>query len=302
MSDNPFSNLEMPPVFGPITGNPLQKYYRIPGLHVKLPTKGVFMPPGSIEFSPAGDIPVFPMAAKDELLLKSPDALMSGAALEELIKSCVPAIKLPRLVSTADMDVLLLAIRAATYGDTMDLHATCPKCKTENEFTCLLPALLATMKTLDSDTTVRLNKDLLIHVRPYNLNNATVMAIASYEEARKLQSLEEQNPKPDSMTLNKEVTKSIQRINKLNLRMISDCIVKIEMPDQVVTDARAIDEFINNVAKPWVEKIDKKLKAINIKGIDKTVNIKCSNKECGHEWKTEVDFNPSNFFDAASST
>ena len=81
----------------------LKKYYRMPGVHIRLPTNGAFMPPGSVEFTMSGDIPVYPMRGADELLLKSPDALMSGYAIEELLKSCVPAIQFPRLVSSPDL-------------------------------------------------------------------------------------------------------------------------------------------------------------------------------------------------------
>jgi hypothetical protein len=129
------------------SGGVLSKYYRyrVPGPHIKLATRGVFFPPNAIEMTLAGDIPVFPMVSADEMLLKSPDALMSGLALEKLFESCVPAIKTPRLISAPDIDVLLLAIRVATYGNKMALAANCPACKHENSFDCDLPSLLATM-------------------------------------------------------------------------------------------------------------------------------------------------------------
>jgi len=281
-----------------IVPNPLEQYYRVPGVHVKLPTRGLFMPPGTIEFSMTGDLSVKPMAAKDELHLKSPDMLMSGVALEKLIESCVPSIRAPRLVSTQDLDVILLAIRAATYGDVMKLDVTCPKCETISEIECNLPALLATMKQVE-DNSVRINDEIVAYVRPYNIDNATRMAMASYDEARRLQNLE--NSELTSTERNKEIQKSMDKINKMNLEMLSDCIMKIVVPGAEVTDRMAIYAFICNVAKPWVEKIDKKLKEVNSIGIDKSLRVKCSKETCGHEWTTEVEFNPSTFFDAASS-
>ena len=101
--------------------NPLTKYFRIPGVHIKLPTHGAFMPTGSVAFTMNDEVPVYPMRGMDELLLKSPDALMNGYAIEKLIESCVPAIKFPRLISSPDLDVILMAIRAATYGETITL-------------------------------------------------------------------------------------------------------------------------------------------------------------------------------------
>jgi len=280
--------------------NPLAKYFRLPGLHVKLPTRGAFMPPGTITLTANGDIPIFPMAAKDELLLKSPDALMSGYALEKLIESCAPSIRTPRLVSTQDLDVLLLAIRAATYGENMSLDAICPKCSRTNEIICNLPALLATMQFVDTDNMVRLSHDVVAYIRPYNLHNASMLALASYEETRKIQALEQQEPKATLMEKNKVITQSMERINKLNLDMLADCILQIVVPGSNVSDKKAISEFVGNVPKPWIETIDKGLREINKKGIDKTLHVTCDDKDCNHSWQTEVEFNPSNFFDAAS--
>ena len=285
----------------PQPANPLAKYFRIPGVHVKIPSQGAFMPAGSISFTPAGDIPVYPMAARDELLLKSPDALMSGYALEKLIESCVPAILTPRLITTQDLDVLLLAIRVATYGETMNLDATCPKCESVTQIRCHLPGLLATMKFVDPDNAVRLSDEVMAYVRPYNLVNATTVALASYEEARKLRALDEQEPAATTMVRNTAISQSMDRINNLNLAMLGDCILKIVVPGAEVADHRAIAEFVGNVPKPWIETIDAKLRAINQGSIDKSLHVVCQNEECKHEWDTEVELNPSNFFDADSS-
>ena len=282
---------------GPLAdGNPLAAYYRVPGLHIILPTGGAFLPPGSIDLTMNGDIPVWPMRAADEMLLKSPDALMSGYAIEMLIKSCVPAIKLPRLISSPDLDVILLAIRAATYGDDMSLNVDCPKCQNQNEFNCHLPSLMATMKGVPPENTLRLSDEVVAYVRPYNVANATKIALASYEEARRLKGMEDQMQ--DNAMRAVEVNKSIDRLNRLNLEVLADCVIKVVVPGTEVTDRSAIMDFVANVPKPWVEKIDRKLKKINQLGIDKKLSVKCSNKECGHQWKTELEFDPSSFFDA----
>jgi hypothetical protein len=75
--------------------NPLSSFYRQPKIYVKLPSKGEFYPPGSLDVSANGEYPVYAMTAKDELLFKTPDALLSGQSTVELIKSCIPAITNP---------------------------------------------------------------------------------------------------------------------------------------------------------------------------------------------------------------
>ena len=72
----------------------LEKYYRQPQLHISLPSKGKWWPPGSIEFSANNELPVMPMTAKDEIAMKQPDALMNGQATVDVVQSCIPGIKM----------------------------------------------------------------------------------------------------------------------------------------------------------------------------------------------------------------
>ena len=77
------------------TNNPLGQYFRKPGLNVGLPSKGKFYknPP---KLTVDGEIAVFPMTAKDELLVKNADSLLNGDAIVQLIRSCVPDIADPQ--------------------------------------------------------------------------------------------------------------------------------------------------------------------------------------------------------------
>ncbi|MFP5432712.1 MAG: hypothetical protein ACLGIM_06280, partial [Alphaproteobacteria bacterium] len=235
----------------------------------------------------------------DELLLKNPDALMSGYALEKLIESCVPAIKLPRQISAPDLDVILLAIRAATYGENMPLTVQCPHCEEENEFECHIPNVLGTMKSIPTENAVHLGDEVIVYVRPHTLDLATRMALASYEETRKLQALDLESEKMSAEERTKHLSKTMERVSRLNLEMLSFCCVQVVAPGAVVTDRAAIAEFVMNIPKPWVEKIDAKVKELNQGGIDRKIAVSCH--ACSHEWQTEVEFDPANFFDGGSS-
>lgn len=278
-------------------GSVLSKYYRIPGPHVKLATNGAFLPRNAIQMTQSGDIPVLPMRAADEMLLKSPDALMSGLALERLFESCVPAIKTPRLISTPDIDVLLLAIRVATYGNKMELSVNCPHCNTENAFDCDLPSLLQTMKFTDTDGSVRLSDEVVTYVRPYNLDNATRLALVAFEETRRLQALDNENL--DGKQRADEVNTTMERINQENKRVLADCVYKIVVEEGEVSNKQEIYDFITNIPKSWSEKINDKIKKLNDSGIDKKIHADCSS--CGKEWHSEVEFDPANFFEKPSS-
>jgi len=293
MSSQPFRGDGLDPSPA-ITTNPLAKYFRVPGVHVHLPTNGVFMPPGSIEFTLNGDLPIYPMRAADELLLKSPDALMSGYALEKLIESCVPSIKAPRFVSSPDLDVILLAIRAATYGDIIETSSICPSCGTENHVRSGLPHLIGNMTSIEPENPVRLSDEVVAYLRPYNLANATQLGITSFEEMRKVQAAENVG----SDTRRKQINESMEQISQLTISMLADCILKIVIPEGIVSDPRMIREFINNVSKEWTDRLQVKLEEINARGIRKTFDVLC--EKCGHEWQSQIEFDPASFFAAAS--
>lgn len=274
--------------------NPLTKYMRMPGLHIKLPTNGVFLPPGAIEFTMNGDVPIYPMRSADELLLKSPDALMSGYAIEELIKSCVPAIKTPRLISSPDLDALLMAIWAATNGEVITYKPTCPSCAAKNEVQRNLSYLMSTMQFIDKDNPVRLSDDVIVYLRPYNMGNATRLNLVSFEEARRLQAYEASPVSERTEHFNQ----SMQRIIDITMELMADSVLKVVTPDGEVTDHDFIQGFINDISKPWTDKLRQKLDELNKKGITKSYEVTCAS--CGHEWEAEIEFDPATFFGASS--
>lgn len=274
--------------------NPLAQYFRIPGLHVPLPTAGAFLPPGSFHPNPDGTVPVLPMRAADEYLLKNPDALLSGFAIQKLIESCVPAITRTELISTPDLDVLLLAIRAATYGDKMDVQAVCPKCGSENEFHAHLPSLMANIKPIPPENPVRLSDDIVAYIRPHTFANATRIAVATFDEARHLQNIQ------DPEERNRQGQIAMEKITMLQQQVLAACIIKIVTPTTEVTDPNYIGEFMSNVSRVWIAEIEKKLSEMGDLGMDKKVGVRCQNVACKHEWETEIEFDPSNFFDLGS--
>jgi len=273
------------------SNNPLAGYFRVPGLNVPLPTRGAFFPKGDFEPTLAGDVPVYPMKAADEILLRSPDALMSGYAIEKLLSSCVPSIHNPRLISTPDLDVLLLAIRAATYGDVMEIEVVCPECKHDNAFDCHLPSLMSKITFIDPINEVRLSDEVIVRLRPYNLATATKVAMTSFNEQRTLQSIEQGG---DEEALKTARNETFSRLTQLNLEAVSDCIISVSIPDAKVTDSANILEFLSNTGQAWVKKIEDALEKINMAGIDKKVDVVCT--KCNHTWKPEIEFDPTSFF------
>ena len=122
--------------------NPLKKYYRQPKQFVRLPSNYKYYKPGTIQIPESGEVAVFPMTAKDELLFKTPDALLNGEATVRVIQSCIPAITNAWEMPALDIDTCLVAIRMATYGTKMQVKVFVPKTKIEKDMELDLQAAL----------------------------------------------------------------------------------------------------------------------------------------------------------------
>ena len=61
-----------------VDGNPLAQYFRHPKAQIELPTLGNFWPEGSLELKEGKYLDIMPMTARDEIMMKSPEGLLSG--------------------------------------------------------------------------------------------------------------------------------------------------------------------------------------------------------------------------------
>ena len=122
--------------------NPLLKHFRQPKLFIRLPSNGEFYPKGSIEITENNEYPVLAMTAKDELMIKTPDALLNGQSTVSVIQSCIPKIKNAWNVPSIDIDAILIAIRIATYGENMDMSINVPGIEEEKTYSLDLRILL----------------------------------------------------------------------------------------------------------------------------------------------------------------
>ena len=96
--------------------NPLLGLMRKAKLNIQLPSKGKFWGESSIILNSNNEYEVYSMTAKDELLLKNPNTMGSGRAIATVIQSCIPSIKNALDAPSIDIDLILIAIRIATYG------------------------------------------------------------------------------------------------------------------------------------------------------------------------------------------
>jgi hypothetical protein len=69
--------------------NPLQQYFRQPKIFINLPSQGIYSKEGSIQ-GEVNNMPVYGMTGMDEIIVKTPDALLSGESTVKVVQSCCP--------------------------------------------------------------------------------------------------------------------------------------------------------------------------------------------------------------------
>jgi hypothetical protein len=285
------------------TPNPLSEYFRSPKLYVKLPTGGKFYTPDIVEYPESGELPVFPMTAKDELIMKNPDALLNGEAVSQLILSCVPNVKNVREMISNDIDVLLVAVQGATHGDDIEVTAPCPSCDNAITGIASVEGAIESMIELEEVYKVDAAPDLQIGIKPFKYKNTIKAGIASFQSSRSLQVLGEL---PDDMDKLKVFNESFMKMADMNYQLIVDAVHSVTIGKgkdaQNITDREHIKEFLDNCEATIGKAVETAVTEVNKIGIQKTMMFLCEECEVEkgpNEFEAGINFDPVNFFTAS---
>ena len=282
---------------GQNTNNPLQKYFRQPKLHVRLPSGGKYYPPGTLDLPESGEVAIYPLTAKDELLLKTPDSLMNGTATADVIKSCVPQIKNPWYMPSLDVDALIIAIRIATYGPEMTLTVKVPNTGDEKDFTVDLNNLVEPLMSAKYDAVIQLDK-MKITLRPLMYSEFTKDAIRSFEEQRVYNLLNDDTvPAEEKM---ERFRAAFNRLTDLTVETVAKSIAQVEVEDQVVSEPKHILEFMQNTSKEFyttiLNHISEQRDKFAVKPFIANTTKEEQEKGAPETFEVPITFDQSNFF------
>jgi hypothetical protein len=271
--------------------NPLANYFRQPKLYLRLPSHGDFYPEGSLDRSEIDEYPVYAMTAKDELMFKTPDALMNGQATVEVIKSCIPSIRNPWQMPSIDLDACLIAIRLATFGEKLEVTATCPSCSHINDYVLNLVSYLEKTTNFKYESNIPVG-DLVINIRPYSYKELNRTALKTLEQQKIFQIVNDENM-PDEEKIER-FGESFVKLTELTVDAVVGCISSIDTPEGSVDDPMMIKEFMENTSSEVFTKVSN-----HISDLKETMNlsiqdVECS--ECQHHWTVDVSMDQTNFF------
>ena len=238
--------------------NPLSGYMRQPKIYIKLPSGGAHWPRNSLDIPETGDLAVYSMTAKDEITFKTPDALLNGQAVVDVIQSCIPAIKDAWKCPNMDLDTLLIAIRLASYGEMMEITHTVPGTKEQVTHNVDLRLLLDQLSSVGLwEDSVELGNELTCFVRPLNYKDITASSLRTFESQRMMQSVTDETVSEEQRI--KILNQTFDSIADINFELIINSIMAVQTADTIVEDKTFIREFLQNSDKTIFEKIQNHL-------------------------------------------
>jgi len=278
--------------------NPLNKYFRQASIYIALPS-GIDYPPEVVSPSKTGEIGVMPMTARDEIKFKTPDALMNGQGIVDVIQSCVPDIKDAWQVKSYDLDTILIAIRIATYGETMDINFNVPGTKETASHTVNLPALLDQIRLSKVEDSFVMADGLKVTVNPLTYKDMTTTSMQTFQQS-KMYSTVQGSEMPDEEK-QKRFNEAFKTLTELNASLLQKNIRSMTMTDGTeITDAAHIKEFMDKANTKLVKEIEDKLTALRAQGAVKPLKLKATEAQIKSgapaNYEVPVTFDSANFF------
>jgi hypothetical protein len=278
--------------------NPLNKYFRQASIYVKLPS-GTDYPQDVVAKSETGEIGIMPMTAKDEIRFKTPDALMNGQGVVDAIQSCVPDIKDAWQVKSYDLDTILVAMRIATYGETMEINFNVPGTNENVSHTVNLPSILDQLNTTKVDSEIELKDGLKITVRPLTYKDMTSTSLQTFQQQKMYSAVQDSQLSDEDKAT--RFNEAFKKLTELNASILLKNIEHVTMTDGTkISDAMHIKEFIENANATLIKEIEGKLMDIRSQGAVKPLKLKATEdqikKGAPATYEVPVTFDTSNFF------
>jgi hypothetical protein len=274
--------------------NPLQKYFRQPKFYISLPSKGAYTTPGTVN----GDVtklPIYGMTGVDEIIVKTPDALLSGESTVSVIQSCCPAIKDAWQIPVLDTDIILTAIKIASYGNNMPVTHICEneECGEDNDYDIDLTKVIDHFNECQYINKVVVG-DLTIKLKPLSYKQFSEIGIENFKLQQRLSHVTKLTDEIEQQTQIDQLWKEIAQIQN---SVLVKSIDSVETPESAVTERKFIEEWFHNCDREIVEAIKKQIATNKEMWSVPTFPVKCAS--CGTTANLKISLDSSVFFGKA---
>ena len=237
------------------------------------------------------------MSTRDELVLKSPDALMNGQAVVDVIEHCIPAIKDAWEIPVCDFDHILIGIRIASYGEQMEYTSTCPQCNELNEYEIDLRMFIDMPVDTSGYQNETVYKDLRLKLKPATYRSINASNMEAFEQQRMFAVVQATDMSEEEKL--KRFNEVFAKLTELNVKQLADVIEYITLPNGEKVDNRLyLNEFIENSDRTVIDAVQKHQNQINSGMPEKSIPTTCP--DCNHNYNTPFTFDQANFFESVS--
>lgn len=272
--------------------NPLSGYFRQPAIYIKLPSNGRWWGENALDMPANQEIPVYPMSTKDEILLRTPDALLNGQGLVDVIHSCCPNIKNAWKMPSVDVDAALIAIRIATYGNNMSFDSKCLYCSEENTHEVDLGVPLGSLKCPDYSAPL-IYKDLKIKFKPQHYFEVNKNNMLEFEEQKIIGLLNKIDMDPNEKA--EQLSTAMDRLFEYGIAACTKSTEYIELTNgDRVDNPEFINEFYQNAESAIIKKLQEKVAEFVAEAKPNGLNLAC--QSCKKSYNIDLTFDYSNFF------
>ena len=271
--------------------NPLSQFFRQPAIYIRLPSGGQGWPPGSLDLPANAELPVYPMTAMDEITYRTPDALFNGEAVTSVIQSCVPNIRDAWAIPATDLDTILVSIRIASYGHSMDIDTTCPSCQAESQYGLDLRSVIDKIRAADYTQPLTLG-DLTIYLRPLNYREVTANGILQFEQQKTVQVLSDSAASDESKV--QQLNRMMKKMMEATVTVLAQSIREIRTPTAVVQEPNQILEFMQKCDRAMFNRIKDQVISMRETGELRPLAMKCMS--CQHQYEQAFTLDNARFF------
>jgi hypothetical protein len=217
----------------------------------------------------------------------------------DVIQSCVPDINDAWQIKSYDLDTILIAIRIATYGETMEISFNVPGVNEQVSHTVNLPAILEQIKSSKVDSEFTLKDGLKITVRPLTYKDMTSTSLQTFQQQKMYTAVQDsQLPDEEKATKFNDAFKQLTELNSSILLKNIDSVTMTE--GTVITDPIHIKEFVDNANATLIKEIETNLTNLRSQGAVKPLKLKATEEQIKKgapaSYEVPVTFDTANFF------
>jgi len=216
-----------------------------------------------------------------------------------VIKSCIPDIKDPWRLVNYDVDTVLIAIRIAGYGESMEVSTQVPLINEPTNHSVNLPSMLETIHNTKIMEEATLANGMKIKVKPLTYKMMTDTQLKTFEQQRKYMQVNSSTLKDEDKA--KMFNESFKTLTELNSRLLLSNIETITLPaGEEVSDSAQISEFIENADAKLVQELEAALVKIRQQGSLKPMTAKSTEEQIKKgapaTYQVPITFDNANFF------